>query len=135
MKYEPVVFQELLIKADSIGDSDFFYKELTDCTDTDIDDYEIHKDSIDNGISFDLHFNTMGRDGCFERKQLFAVYEQKDLEGLIATLSDSLDLYDPKENVNDNKPLFTEGVCGNGAVILKDGVAISISDLLQELNS
>lgn len=31
--------------------------------------------------------------------------------------------------------LYTEGLCGDGVAILKDGVAMSISDILAELNS
>jgi len=35
---------------------------------------------------------------------------------------------------NEPMPVWTEGVCGDGAVILRDGVPVSISDVIGVLN-
>jgi len=34
----------------------------------------------------------------------------------------------------NNVPVWTEGVCGDGAVILRDGVPVAIADVIGVLN-
>jgi len=87
-KYQPCVFDNFCIKGDNIGEMDFGYQDLVGAVDG---KYEgevafLLEDSQYNGTSVPLDFDCGSRDGCFDEKQLFAVWELKDLEQLIARL-------------------------------------------------
>ena len=60
-------------------------------------------DALENGTSLDMDFRCSGRDGCFEKDQLFAVWEKKDVEMLISRLQECI------------HPLTTEDVTNEGA--------------------
>lgn len=47
----------------------------------------------------------------------------------------SVDWDGPGERDRDDGELYTEGVCEDGAAILKDGVRMTISEVLAELNA
>lgn len=87
-KYEPCIFEPFCIKGKSISYGDFFYQTIVDsvkCRGSD----EFHgllDDSEKNGTTFPLDFDSQGRDGCFEVDQLFAVWDDSDVEALIARL-------------------------------------------------
>lgn len=86
-KYEPCVFRGLMIKVD-ICDSDFFYQNLIceiGANDT-YDFFDKCNDKMEQGESVDIYFDCTERDGLYDEDQLFAVYEKKDLDGLISRL-------------------------------------------------
>lgn len=90
-KYQPCCFEELCIKGDSISGVDFFSQSVIEIEAKDSGQY---MDRLDQGqylgesIAMDL--NVQGRDGCFDDKQLFAVYEPQDVRGLIDRLQQAL---------------------------------------------
>ena len=43
-------------------------------------------EKMEHGISVGMDFNTSGRDGLFNEDELFAVWEQADVDALIARL-------------------------------------------------
>lgn len=92
-KYEPYSFEDPMVKVESLkGVPDFLYDELTeavDCTGSD-DFVDILSHAQASGCSFNSDFEQTGRDGCFEENQLFVIYEQEDVEKLIARLQRAL---------------------------------------------
>jgi len=90
-KYEPCNFGELEIKGET-WDSDFISAPLTGCIESDsgsdmfdkLLQYEKTKES------FPLNVEYYGRDGLYEKDQLYAVYENTDIEQLISRLKQSL---------------------------------------------
>lgn len=91
-KYEPCIFEDLLIKAGNCGEMDFFYSDIKQAIEADNSNAEtdLLERSARDGISVPLDFDTTGRDGCFEKGQLFAVWETADVQGLIAKLQSAL---------------------------------------------
>lgn len=93
MKYSPCSFGELCIKDGSIfhdsGGNDFYYNSVTDTVDSP-DSSELFDKLLaaqeDSSISIPMDFDTYQRDGLFDYDQLFAVYEMKDVCGLIDKL-------------------------------------------------
>lgn len=86
-KYSPHMFEGLMTKADNCNEIDFFYINLIgnlECPGS--DDYADKSRAAEGGARFNLDFDIESRDGMFDRGQLFAVYENDDLRGLIATL-------------------------------------------------
>ncbi len=89
MDYEPCLFGEISIKEETLeSNNDFWRNDLTTDTDTDNPEemYKVLEDSRENGASFKLDVEIMGRNAMYDDKQLFAVYEQKDLDDLISAL-------------------------------------------------
>lgn len=87
-KYEPCIFNGLMIKRENSGLIDFFYADLignVDCQDSN-DYFDKCDEAQKSGISLKLDFEIMGRDGMFDKNQLFAVYEKYDVENLIKSL-------------------------------------------------
>jgi len=90
-KYEPCVFGEITIKGDSIffesGD-DFFCQHLGDAIDC--NDCGEMLETLERarlfGDSFRMDFECQGRDGCFDEKELFMVFEKADVAALIERL-------------------------------------------------
>jgi len=106
-KYEPCVFGELMVKHDSSGSTcDFYCSSLT----TEVDSSELGEmvdlleTSEQTGSSVPLHFNTVCRDGLYEQNQLFAVWEQSDVVGLIDRLQKALD-----DGYGDDQPAADAG--------------------------
>jgi len=89
-KYEPCFFGELCVKDDTIDCTcDFYYSEL--CCDFEHGGSSDFVDKLataqqDRTHSIPVDFHGVQRDGLFERDQLFAVYEQADLDAMIEKL-------------------------------------------------
>ena len=90
-KYQPYVFEELMIKADSVIGRPDFYRQIV----MEVDDgttgckfNEIIR--AENGVSVNFDLDGEGRDGGSSPEQLFAVYESRDVEQLIARLQRAL---------------------------------------------
>lgn len=90
-KYEPFYFEELTIKGDTWKD-DFQVQAIADAVDcAGSSDFSIQLDMAERtGQSIPMDFYCMGRDGCFNEDQLFAVFEPADLAGLITRLQEAL---------------------------------------------
>ena len=87
LKYKPQFFEELCVKGET-WDYDFLSAGLTAnilCNGS--EDYERILSNAENNsnLSLKLGFDG-GRDGFFEESQLFAVYEQSDIDQLIEEL-------------------------------------------------
>lgn len=90
--YDHVFFEDLKIKGETIYSKenpiDFYYEDLIGnimCNNS--DEYnEIPFESHKNKTSFELDFNCYERDGLYQENQMFAVYDKKDLIGLIQKL-------------------------------------------------
>ena len=93
-KYEPCIFGDLLIKCKSEGmENDWFYTEIADaiyCNDS-IEMFEKLESSRIKGVSLPMDFDIMTRDGCFDKDQLFAVFEVADVVALIYRLGKALE--------------------------------------------
>ena len=88
MKYEPQIFGELSVK-DETWDCDFLSGELAaevKCSGSDEMFNILDVAENDSSYSIKLDLDVVGRDGCFEDRQLFAVYEQIDIDNLINKL-------------------------------------------------
>ena len=100
-KFSPNTFGELEAFYESWGNvNDYISSALT--AEVDCDDISEKEDlieaSVDNGESFDMHFYTAVRDASFDSEQKFAVWERKDVEGLIERLQRSLDEAYPEDS-------------------------------------
>lgn len=89
-KYDPQIFCELEIKRCSPKNgyiNDFLSQQLTNLNSHSSDE-ECHlKDRYEEtSESFKLCYNSCGRDGLFDKNQLFAIYDNEDIEELINTL-------------------------------------------------
>ena len=82
MKYEPHIFGSIYIKVGNVHD-DFIFDRLDDMDD---EGYDLIDE--DKSFEFDLHYT--GRDGMFNKEQLFCVYENKDVIQLIERLQSTL---------------------------------------------
>lgn len=83
-EYKPVVFNGKpvdYVEMSLIGNVDA--KSSDDFTD-------ILEEARTTGSSFDLDFDFFGRNGMYEEEQLYAVYESRDLAGLISALENCL---------------------------------------------
>lgn len=97
-KYEPCVFGELMIKADTIvmagsaSGGDFRYTSVADAINSysSSDFSDMLFDAEGNGNSVAMDFEIQSRDAEFEPDQLFAVWERADVAGLIVRLQQAL---------------------------------------------
>jgi len=83
MKYEPCVFGYLQVKGETL-EYDFYCENITywpDCSGSD-DFADKLFSAQETGESVLLDFDCGGRDGCFDKDQLFAVYDERDVEML-----------------------------------------------------
>ncbi len=88
MKYKPCFFGSLQEKGET-WEGDFLSAEITEQVKsggTEELDLILDEAEKDSSYSITLDFESGGRDGLFDDEQLFAVYEQKDIDGLINTL-------------------------------------------------
>lgn len=88
MKYVPCSFGELNMKGET-WEYDFLLQNLVSeikCESSNQESNILDKAENDNAYSVDLDLDCFSRDGCFEDDQLFAVYEQKDIDNLIQEL-------------------------------------------------
>ena len=74
-KYEPDVYGDLAV-LDEVWDVDFLVNHITS--------YPVGLTMVEEGASLPVSFDFIARDGCFEKDQLFAVWEDNDLHKLIA---------------------------------------------------
>lgn len=92
-KYAPCYMEELAIKGETWS-NDFQVQDIADaieCTgSSDFSDKLI--ESQECGTSLSMDFNCMGRDGCFDEGQLFAVFERCDVIALIWRLEMALEV-------------------------------------------
>ena len=93
-KYTPCVFGALQIKGDTLsGAFDYASQQIVDaidCTGSD-DFFDKLTDAEENGTSLKMDFDCCGRDGMFDRQQLYAVWEQSDVVLLMERLKLCLD--------------------------------------------
>jgi hypothetical protein len=93
MKYQPMVFGELMVMQGKCGDYDFYCESITDCVRSNGSDEffdVLNAAKEDSAKSIPLDFNYTGRDGCYDGGQLFAVYEASDVAGLIGKLNECM---------------------------------------------
>jgi len=76
-KYEPHLYQELMIKGESLPPRDFLYQDLV---------------PLEEDFPYELDLQCGARDGCFEEKQMFAVLDKKDFQAILLRLL-ALDCY------------------------------------------
>jgi len=88
MNYEPCFFGDLHAKGET-DEFDFLIEDITkeiDCMNCG-DFVEKLEDAENNNASLVMDFDCPSRDGMFNKKQLFAVYEKRDVEMLIDKLN------------------------------------------------
>jgi hypothetical protein len=90
-KYELCNFGDLLIKGGSL-ENDWCFQQIADAIEA--GDTGEFVDSLakakETGESVKMDFDCMGRDGMFEEDQLFAVWEDADVRGLIKRLEETI---------------------------------------------
>jgi hypothetical protein len=95
-KFSPIIFGDLEIKEDTIEngiDGDWWsvdlhgYVEGCDNSDQNI---ESIMNAVNKGSSFTWDLETAGRDGLYDRDEMYAVYENADIEQLIERLKDCI---------------------------------------------
>lgn len=86
--YESNVFNGLMIKHTTIsGINDFLYLNLIGNINAfDSDEFFDKCKKLEHGDNCSLDFETLDRDGLFEKDQLFAVYDKADVLGLMREL-------------------------------------------------
>jgi hypothetical protein len=92
MKYEPCILGRLFMKGEP-SKCDFILTYLTDEIDCDSSTDFIDKLTLaeNKGVSVAMSFEETMRDGLFEEKQLFAIWEKEDVLGLIDKLKECLE--------------------------------------------
>jgi hypothetical protein len=89
-KYNPDYFEDLCIKGETISHngvpSDFLLTRLDN-----------REGYIKQEGKFKFDYDTIERDALFEKNQLFAVYEEDDINQLIKILSSAKGKFYPKE--------------------------------------
>lgn len=91
--YEPSVFHDLNIKTSDKKDLDFdfYYDDIVGAIEAgSSEDFSDACDKMEQGESVAMDFECTQREGLFDEKQLFAVYEKEDVEMLIQRLQKSL---------------------------------------------
>lgn len=96
-KYAPCFFDGLSIKGDTLtgrdgNPIDFCYQQIVDAIEAHDSGefFDLLDQSKETGNSVTMDFDCQMRDGCFEREQLFAVFERADVTALIGRLSVAL---------------------------------------------
>lgn len=110
-KFDPHVFGELQIKADTCG-NDFVCNGLMpywweDCQDSG-DALSIIDRMMEGESSPPLDYDSYGRDGLFDADQLFAVFEPADVRALMTHLTEMLTFQ------NAPTPEVASEVCASG---------------------
>jgi hypothetical protein len=89
-------FGDLQIKVDNCDvhefTRDFVVQDLTEsvkCSGS-TEHFDILFDSESRGTQFEMDFDCPGRDGLFEEHRKFVVWDQQDVQGLIARLQRTL---------------------------------------------
>ena len=91
--YSPIVFEGLYVKFDSINSTvgekyiDFLNISLTDSIDSeDFNKYMEEFEKMEKGSSIGMDFDCIGRNGLYDLDQKYAVWEKKDVQGLMDVL-------------------------------------------------
>jgi len=82
------VFDDMCVKMGNVGDVDFMYTELN--APVDYDGLTDFIEKVDSREGITLEFDSICRDGCFDEKQLFAVFENQDVKLLISRLKECI---------------------------------------------
>lgn len=91
-KFEPDIYGDLEIKGETLNNdyqvvySCGFIKGCKDCSDTS----DAHDIAVQEGSDYRFDIDTYSRDGMFDKDQLFAVYDNEDIEQLIGKLKECL---------------------------------------------
>lgn len=93
--YEPCVFTDLMVKNETWffdgGGSDFLTDSIIGAIEnTSSDDFFEKCERMELGETVPMDFEFTGREGLFDEKQLFAVYEKEDVKKLIDRLQKCL---------------------------------------------
>jgi hypothetical protein len=89
-KYTPSYFGPLELKDSTCGENDFFSLEIASAIEWKNSDEMLERlDRAEAGESIAMDFDTVGRDGLFDRDQLFAVWESADVAAFLATIQKS----------------------------------------------
>lgn len=91
--YEPCSFREFMIKVsdDKEWPTDFLFDSIIGEIDTvSSEDYLTKCEMMEKGESVPMDFESTSREGLFDEEQLYAVYEKKDIEKLIARLQKTI---------------------------------------------
>lgn len=92
--YEPCVFRGLHIKDSSpeLGYPDFTMSDLIGAVENNSSgDFAQKCQLMEEGQSMPVDFESSGREGLFDEKLLYAVYEKEDVQKLIDRLTSSQD--------------------------------------------
>ena len=90
-KYRPYSIGELEIKGDTRIGVDYESAQIADSVDSEDTEDRISKlELCEAGASIDIHANTYQRDAMFDEDQLFAIYENKDIEKIIESLQECI---------------------------------------------
>jgi len=92
LKYEPCHFGSLEMFGGIFGDNDYVSTELIGWVKSSGSDEmaDILISAEKTGESFEFETECYGRDGLYGKKQLYAIYEKKDILQLIETLKKAL---------------------------------------------
>ncbi len=91
--YEPCIFHGLIVKDSEPKEQgpDFVVSGIIGAIECNNSDEFIDKcHEMEQGGSVPMDFEYSGREGMFDDKQLFAVYEKADVEKLIKRLQDTI---------------------------------------------
>ncbi len=94
--YAPMIFGEPFIKMDTLygrdGEPfDYLYQEITELMSNEdgvFPDDWISLAETDPSMDLKLDMDCIGRDGCFEDDQMYAVYTSEDVREIIGRLSE-----------------------------------------------
>lgn len=92
-KFQPNFFEAMEIKGESwLQSDDYLYQSIQDAIDsTSSSEFgdRLHA-MVHKGASCPMGLDSQSRDGCFDKDQLFAVWERPDVEALLARLQQAL---------------------------------------------
>lgn len=88
-KYEPCSFGDICVKHDT-WEYDFLYQDLIDFESDDSGDYVNMCEKMVSGDSVAISFDTVSRDGLFEKNQMFLILEKEDVKSLYNFIGDLL---------------------------------------------
>jgi len=90
-KYRQYSIGELEIKGDTRIGIDYDSAQISDSVDAEDTEGRIAKlEACEAGASIDIDTNTYQRDALFDEDQLFAIYENKDIEKIIESLRECI---------------------------------------------
>lgn len=86
-EFKPLYFNYLNVKGET-WDKDYIEMDLIGNIEADSSTEWADKveDALESGQSLKLDFDSWGRNGMFDKDQLYAVYEQEDIDALIQFL-------------------------------------------------